>query len=88
MTTTKLLRLPRRRAVSVPVECLRCGASFRPMLTDWQCPLCAAPAPGRRPGGTRAPSSDDRLVAMVVAATIANVVLLAVLAIAVLHAAH
>lgn len=65
-----------------PVRCLTCRAPYRPPLTGWACPLCDTPAPGaeaRRP--RLLADDDDRLLAIVLLATIADVVLPAVLAV-------
>ena len=64
------------------VVCTTCRAPYRPSLTGWACPVCDTAAPG---GETRRrrrfEDQDDRLLAIVLAATIANVVLLALLAV-------
>jgi hypothetical protein len=70
--------------VAEPVVCGRCGAGYRPALTGGECPLCglaAGGAPGRATRWARL-SGDGRLVAMVVAATVANVVVFVALAMA------
>ncbi|HVU74895.1 MAG TPA: hypothetical protein VHE83_18170 [Mycobacteriales bacterium] len=65
--------------------CPRCQAAYLPPLTRGACPVCRTEAPG---GAGRARwwvRDDDRLLLLVGIATIANLVVLAVLAIAVLH---
>ena len=75
-----------RTADRTPVTCELCAAPYRPFLTGWACPVCDTAAPGaetrRGPGLT----DDDRLLAIVAVATIANVVLLGLLAVFVLGA--
>ena len=69
------------------VDCPTCRAPYRPALTAWACPVCDTAAPGAE--GRRArrwEDADDRLLAIVVAATIANVVLLALLSVFVVRA--
>jgi hypothetical protein len=66
------------------VTCVTCTAPYRPALTGWSCPVCDTTAPGaegRRNG--RLADADDRLLAIVLVATIANVLLLAVLTVVV-----
>ncbi|MCU1693236.1 MAG: hypothetical protein JWM64_2327 [Frankiales bacterium] len=70
----------------VRVACPTCRAPYAPRLTDGRCPVCDAPAPAgsvevRR---TLLPDADDRLLAIVAVATIANVLLLGLLAVVVL----
>ena len=64
-------------------ECLRCSASFHPELVGGACPVCGTPAGG---GTTRrrVVPADDRLLVLVGLATIANLLVLAVTAIALL----
>lgn len=63
------------------VICATCSAPYRDNLTDWACPVCDTPSPGKpRRGQRRFDDPDDRLLAIVGLATIANVVLLGVLA--------
>lgn len=74
--------------VSPPrVTCLVCGVGYAPRLTAGTCPVCDAPPPDgvRVPGPRRWSDPDDRLLAVVVAATVANVLLLALLSWAVLR---
>ena len=69
------------------VVCPACFVPYRAALTAWACPVCDAPAPGaeaRRPRVIDSP--DDRLLALVLIATIANVLLLAGLTLLVLRA--
>ena len=69
-------------ATAERVVCATCTAPYRDYLTDWACPVCDTPSPGmptrRR---RRFDDPDDRLLAIVGLATIANVVLLGVLAV-------
>ena len=64
------------------VRCETCNAPYRPRLTGGTCPVCDAAAPE---GSVRKPrfalSPDDRLMGIVVIATVLNVLLLALLAI-------
>lgn len=64
--------------------CARCTAPYLASLTRYRCPVCDTATPGR----TRRPrawdDADDRLLAIVALATIANVLLLAVLSLVVL----
>jgi hypothetical protein len=53
-------------------------------LTRYRCPVCDTPAPGERPAPRAWDDPDDRLLAIVTAATLANVLLLAILALVVL----
>jgi hypothetical protein len=66
------------------VSCTRCTAPYLPSLTRHRCPVCDTPAPGEAPRLRAWDDPDDRLMAIVAFATLANVVLLAVLALAVL----
>ncbi|HUR14806.1 MAG TPA: hypothetical protein VM097_09985 [Mycobacteriales bacterium] len=68
------------RAPATPVHCPRCGVTYRPALTAGTCPVCDS-APGGEHGS--APVQRDLLMPIVVIATVVNVVLLTVLAIAV-----
>lgn len=77
--------LVRSRAVA-PVTCPTCRAPYRPPLTGWACPVCDTAAPGaEQHRSRRLADADDRLLAIVLLATIANVVLLAVLSLVVLR---
>jgi hypothetical protein len=69
---------------AVRVVCARCTAPFDPSLTRYRCPVCDTPAPGERPAPRAWDDPDDRLLAIVTAATLANVLLLAILALVVL----
>jgi len=71
--------------VSTRVTCERCEAPYDPSLTRHRCPVCDRPAPGGPVALRLWDSPDDRLLAIVVAATIANVLLLAVLTLVVLR---
>jgi hypothetical protein len=83
------MRLPsladRAPATTVRVTCERCEAPFDPSLTSHRCPVCDQPAPGPARPGRAWDDPDDRLLAIVAAATIANALLLAVLAVLVLR---
>ena len=73
------LTAPGRRA---SVTCPTCRAPYRPSLTGWACPVCDTAAPGAdRRVLRRFDDADDRLLAIVLVATIANVLLLAVLSV-------
>lgn len=80
---TPLLR--RRGAAGERISCERCAAPYRPDLTRYRCPVCDARAPGEAPAPRVWEDPDDRLLAIVAAATIANVLLLAVLTLVVLR---
>ena len=77
---------PRERVI-----CGRCAAPYAPSLTRHACPLCGRAAPGAPDGGVasllaRLTDPDDRVLALVVAATLLNLLLLAALAVVVLTA--
>jgi predicted amidophosphoribosyltransferase len=83
----KLMERPGTSAPTVPCE--RCGTSFRAALTRWACPVCglevtSAAAPSGIAGWLADPG--NRVVVLVASATIANALLLAVLAAAVSRA--
>lgn len=67
---------------AVRVACATCRAPYLPRLTDGTCPVCDTPAPAGTAGLRRAflPDPDDRLLAIVAVATLANVLLLGLLA--------
>ena len=67
--------------VQAQVQCETCTAPYRPRLTDGSCPVCdtAAPEGSVRPSRFTL-SADDRLLAIVVVATVLNVLLLGLLA--------
>ena len=68
------------RRTAVPVDCTRCGVTYRPALTAGTCPVCDT-APGGEHG---APAPQrDLLLPIVLVATVVNVLLLGALAIAV-----
>ena len=69
---------------AVRVMCERCTAPYDPSLTRHRCPVCDTPSPGPLPAPRAWDDPDDRLLAIVTAATLANVLLLAVLALVVL----
>jgi hypothetical protein len=83
------MRLPalvdREPAAADRVTCHRCDAPFDPSLTRQRCPVCDQPASGPVRPGRAWDDPDDRLLAIVAAATIANALLLAVLTILVLR---
>ena len=73
-------------AVTERVTCPRCSAPYLGALVRWRCPVCDTPAPDRPAVRPRVwDNPDDRLLAIVVAATLANLVLLAALTVAVLR---
>ncbi|MDT7538730.1 MAG: hypothetical protein QOI82_2315 [Actinomycetota bacterium] len=75
-----------RSAVDGQVRCEDCQAPYRPWLTGWTCPVCDAPPPeGVRARPRLALSPDDRLMAIVIVATMLNVLLLGLLAALALH---
>ena len=77
---TDLLRPPLEQG---QVRCETCSAPYRPRLTAGTCPVCDTPAPdgtGARTLPSWLSDPDDRLMGIVIAATILNVVLLGLLA--------
>jgi hypothetical protein len=66
------------------ITCTRCTAPYAPSLTRHRCPVCDTPASDDMPLGRAWDDPDDRLMAIVVAATFANVLLLAILTLVVL----
>ena len=74
----------RDRTAEERTTCPRCTAPYLARLTDHRCPVCDTPTPDhvRTPRAWDDP--DDRLLAIVALATLANVLLLAVLALVVL----
>lgn len=68
------------RRTAVPVDCSRCGVTYRPSLTGGTCPVCDTTPDGEHGA---AASQRDLLVPIVLAATVVNVLLLGLLAIAV-----
>jgi hypothetical protein len=66
------------------ISCVRCTAPYLPSLTRHRCPVCDTPAPGDAPLIRAWDDPDDRLMAIVALATLANVLLLAILSLAVL----
>ena len=66
------------------IACARCTAPYDPALTRHRCPVCDTPASDDVPAGRSWDDPDDRLMAIVIAATFANVLLLAVLTLVVL----
>lgn len=68
------------RRTAVPVDCPRCGVTYRPSLTAGSCPVCDATPEGAHGA---APPQRDLLMPIVFVATVVNVLLLGLLAIAV-----
>ena len=66
------------------ITCPRCTAPYAPALTRFRCPVCDTPASDEAPASRAWDDPDDRLMAIVIAATFANVLLLAVLTLVVL----
>lgn len=66
------------------ITCSRCAAPYAPALTRHRCPVCSTPAVEEAPAPRAWDDPDDRLMAIVIAATFANVLLLAVLTLVVL----
>jgi hypothetical protein len=63
--------------VSRVMSCSRCQVGYDPRLVGGSCPVCSTPAPGF---AHRRAVPTDRALYLVGAATIANVLLLAILA--------
>lgn len=57
--------------------CSRCEVSYDPRLVGGACPVCSTPAPGHE---RRRAAAPDRALYLVGAATVANMLLLAILA--------
>lgn len=66
------------------IACTRCTAPYAPSLTAHRCPLCGTPASDEVRVVRAWHDPDDRLMAIVIAATFANVLLLAILTLVVL----
>ncbi len=66
------------------VSCPHCAVAYRPSLTRAACPVCRTPAPGALATRRRSVGDDDRLLLIVAFATLANIIVLGVLALAVL----
>lgn len=66
------------------ITCTRCTAPYAPSLTQDRCPVCNTPASGEVVVQRSWDDPDDRLMAIVIAATFANVLLLAILTLVVL----
>lgn len=66
------------------ISCERCEAPYDPSLTRHRCPVCDQVAPGEGVAPRAWDDPDDRLLAIVALATVANVLLLAVLTLFVL----
>ena len=70
--------------LSQRIACPHCAAHYQPQLVKWACPVCRTPAPGVRPARRAPLRDDDRLILIVALATLANLVVLGILAVAVL----
>lgn len=70
----------RLRSDTETVQCPRCTVDYRPSLTGGTCPVCDTHPTGEHEA---AAGGRDLLLPIVVAATVLNVVLLVVLAVAV-----
>ena len=68
------------------VACVTCSAPYLPALTGWSCPVCDEPAPDAASRRRLALSPDDRLLGIVIVASILNVLLLGILAALALNA--
>ena len=66
------------------VRCTTCTAPYAPSLTKHRCPVCSTPASDEAQDIRAWDDPDDRLMFIVIAATLANVLLLAILTLAVL----
>jgi hypothetical protein len=66
------------------ITCVRCTAPYDPSLTRYRCPVCDTPSTDEPPRSRVWDDPDDRLMAIVVAATFANVLLLSILTLVVL----
>lgn len=66
------------------ITCPKCTAPYAPSLTRHRCPVCSTPASDDVPDLRAWDDPDDRLMFIVIAATLANVLLLAILTLAVL----
>ena len=86
--TTETTELAREPLDADQVRCSTCAAPYRPRLTAGTCPVCDTPAPDGV-GASRLPrwlsDPDDRMIAIVMVATVLNVALLALLAVLVLN---
>jgi hypothetical protein len=65
--------------------CPRCRAAYRPPLTRGACPVCRTEAPGGTVRARWSVREGDRLLLLVGIATIANLIVLGILTVAVLH---
>lgn len=75
MTTAEDLRLP----------CRHCGARYDATLVKQSCPVCRTPVNSALSSLGGARTEDTRMLLIVAMATVANVLVLAVLAIALFH---
>lgn len=66
------------------ITCTRCTAPYAPSLTRNRCPVCDTPATDEVAAVRAWDDPDDRMMAIVIAATFANVLLLAILTLVVL----
>jgi hypothetical protein len=73
------------RTAAERTVCVRCTAPYLASLTRHRCPVCDTPTPGQPPRPRAWEDPDDRLLAIVAAATLANVLLLAILTLVVLR---
>jgi hypothetical protein len=74
--------LSRRSGAGGQVRCPRCDVGYDPSLVDGACPVCGQDAPGR--ASPRRAGVDNALL-LVGTATIANLLLLSVLAVLLLR---
>ena len=66
------------------ISCPKCPAPYAPRLTKNRCPVCSTPASDEVVSLRSWDDPDDRLMAIVIAATMANVLLLAILTLVVI----
>jgi len=66
------------------ITCTKCTSPYAPSLTKHRCPVCSTPASDEVREIRAWDDPDDRLMFIVIAATLANVLLLATLTLAVL----
>jgi hypothetical protein len=73
--------------VGPSVQCQHCRVHFRPRLTRWACPVCDVDVPGGPAAGNQLAWHDPgtRVVAIVITATVVNLLLLAILTIIATH---
>ncbi|MEO6203800.1 MAG: hypothetical protein ABIO67_00215 [Mycobacteriales bacterium] len=68
------------------IACVTCAAPYLPSLTGWACPVCDTEAPSAAGRRRLRLSPDDRLLGIVIVASILNVLLLGILAALALNA--